>query len=92
MEETQKVTIKADAEKYVKTKVEVDGKVKTRRDINDETAEMLRPLTLDEVYAKAAEVKGCDVNELKAQHEGKNAGMRRMVLGNMIRAALRKAA
>lgn len=93
MEESQdkKVSIKADLAKYEKNKVEINGKNVTKRDIGDEVAELLRPMTLEEVYEKASESLATPVADLKARFEGKNAGMQRMMLGNMIRAAIKKA-
>lgn len=91
MENTEKVSIKPNPEKYVKNKIEVDGKNVTKRDIGDEVAEMLRPMTLEEVYSKASEVTSSPVEELKERFKGKNAGMQRMMLGNMVRAGIKKA-
>jgi hypothetical protein len=56
-------------------------------DVNDEVAQELRALGLDEVYAKAAEALECGVEELRTAYSHLNPGMQRMNLGNRIRGA-----
>ena len=56
-------------------------------DVNDATAEKLRGLPLDEVYAMAAEACEVTVASLKAKYAELNPGMQRMNLGNRIRGA-----
>lgn len=61
-------------------------------DSGDEVAEMLRGKELDLVYDIVSEKLGVSVEELRQKYSNLNAGMQRMVLGNRLRAFLRKQA
>jgi len=56
-------------------------------DTNDEIAQSLRGLPLEQVYQLAAETTGISVEELQDKYAGLNTGMQRMNLGNRIRGA-----
>lgn len=59
-------------------------------DNGDATAQMLRGMTLPEVYDKAAEVLGVKRADLESRYIHLNPGQQRMNLGNRIRKALRE--
>lgn len=56
-------------------------------DTNDEVAQALRGLPIDEVYTMVAEARGVTVESLKAKYQHLNVGMQRMNLGNQMRGA-----
>lgn len=60
------------------------------RDVGDEVAELLRPLTLDQMFETAAAYLGEDLQELKDKYQHLDNGRKRMVLGNRMRAKYKK--
>lgn len=61
-----------------------------QRDVGDEIAEILRPLTLDQMFETAANYLGEDLEELQAKYAHLDNGRKRMTLGNRMRAKFKK--
>lgn len=83
-DEIKKVEIKPDLTKYVK------GKNGTFRS-QDDVAEKLDGLHLEEVYGLVAGELGVPVSELKDKYGHLNNGLQRMSLGGRLRGIARKA-
>jgi hypothetical protein len=60
------------------------------RDVGDEVAELLRPLTLPEMFEVAASYLGEDLQALLDKYTHLDNGRKRMVLGNRMRAKHKK--
>ena len=61
-----------------------------KRDVGDEVAEILRPLTLDQMFTTAAAYLGENEEALKAKYAHLDNGRKRMTLGNRMRAKHKK--
>lgn len=60
------------------------------RDVGDEIANILRPLTLEQMFETAATYLGEDLDELIAKYAHLDNGRKRMTLGNRMRAKFKK--
>lgn len=60
------------------------------RDVGDEVAEILRPLTLEQMFETAANYLGEELGALQAKYEHLDNGRKRMVMGNRMRAKHKK--
>lgn len=58
-------------------------------DVNDEVAQTLRGLSVDEVYTEVSMIVGIPVHELENRYSHLNPGMQRMNLGNLLRKFLK---
>jgi len=70
----------------------VDATGVKRQNCADQVADDLMDLDLDQTYAKAAKICKVEESDLRIAYGMRNPGMQRMILGNRIRATLRRAA
>jgi colicin import membrane protein len=83
-------SLKERRKKYTSQRVGKGRDARITIDCNDNIAEKLRGMHIEEVYSAAASELGVSAKSLKQKYGHLNLGMQRMNLGNRIRGSVNK--
>lgn len=84
--------VPADLTKYAKHTGFTTKSGRVKIDVEDEAAKLLRPLSLDDAIAYVANEVGVSPDALAERYAGRNPGMIRMNIGNILRGELNRRA